>query len=128
MFEILKAYGVDTPGTILNEDEAAGRAITDATWATLDTVDLVWELIFNANILDEKAICPIVKGFNEVTAESKCKGFHRSGEVFIRNDLVGEELLATVLEEVVRCVTGSEHTSLDLRSFLIKLITRNMLS
>ena len=72
---------------------------------------------------------PKIKGFNEIAnAESDCFGFVKPGDntVHLRNDLGGDILLETALEEVSHAVTGSSDCSRDFQNFLMRLLIRWM--
>jgi hypothetical protein len=78
---------------------------------------------------EEKCPKPKVRGFDEISnAESECLGFYTPGttEVHIRNDLGGDMLLETALEEVSHYVTGATDCSRDFQNFIMRLFIRWM--
>jgi hypothetical protein len=115
MVDVVKEYGVPTVDDVLNDNERKGRTITAPTFEAIDAVNTVWGWITGTDLLDEeKCPKPHVKGFDEITnAESDCLGFVKPGDpnVHLRNDLGGDLLLETALEEVAHYITGAEATS-----------------
>lgn len=130
MLDVVKEYGIPTVGDVLTDNERKGRVITAPTFDAIDAVTQVWEWITATDLVDvEKCPKPHVKGFDEVTnAESECFGFVKVGEplVYLRNDLAGEILLETALEEVVHYVTGATDCSRDFQNFIMRLFIRWM--
>ncbi len=130
MMEVIKSFGIPTTDNVLDGEERQGRTITAPTFEALDAVQLVWSWVEAAELLDlEKCPIPKIKGFNEITnAESDCFGFVKPGgdTVYLRNDLGGDILLETALEEVSHYVTGSTDSSRDFQTFLMRLLIRWM--
>jgi hypothetical protein len=130
MMEIIKSFEIPTTDNVLSGEERRGRTITAPTFEAIDAVDTVWEWIAATDLIDmEKCPKPIIKGFDEITnAESDCFGFVKPGgdTVHIRNDLGGDILLETALEEVTHYVTGSGDKTRDFQNFLMRLLIRWM--
>ena len=128
--EVIKSFGIPTTDNVLDGEERQGRTITAPTFEAIDAVKLVWSWIEAAELLDlEKCPMPKIKGFNEITnAESDCFGFVKPGDntVYLRNDLGGDILLETALEEVSHAVTGSTDCSRDFQNFLMRLLIQWM--
>jgi len=130
MMEVVKSFDIPTTDNVLDGEERRGRVVTVPTFEAIDAVNLVWSWIEAAELIDlEKCPKPKIKGFNEISnAESDCFGFVKPGDgtVHIRNDLGGDVLLETALEEVSHYVTGSADCSRDLQNFLMRLLIRWM--
>ena len=130
MMEVLKSFDIPTTDSVLSGADRKGRVITAPTFEAIDAVNLVWSWIEASELIDlEKCPKPKIKGFNEITdAESECLGYVEPGgdTVFIRNDLGGDILLETALEEVSHYVTGSADGSRDFQNFLMRLLIRWM--
>jgi hypothetical protein len=130
MLDAAKSYGIATVGTVLDDNERQGRTLTAPTFEAIDAVNEVWGWITSTDLIDEeKCPKPTVKGFDEISnAESDCLGFWKPGErdVYLRNDLAGDMLLETALEEVTHYVTGAGDCSRDIQSFAFRLLVRWM--
>ena len=130
MMEVVKSFDIPTTDNVLSGEERQGRTITAPTFEAIDAVKLVWSWIEAAELLDlEKCPMPSIKGFNEIAnAESDCLGFVKPGgdTVYLRNDLGGDILLETALEEVSHYVTGGTDCSRDFQNFLMRLLIRWM--
>jgi hypothetical protein len=130
MLETVKEYGIPGVGDVLSDNERKGRTITAPTFEAIDAVTTVWEWVTATDLIDEeKCPKPKVRGFDEISnAESDCLGFYTPGttEVHIRNDLGGDILLETALEEVAHYVTGATDCSRDFQNFLLRLFIRWM--
>jgi hypothetical protein len=127
--DTVKEYGVPTVGDVLDSNERRGRTLTPPTFEAIDAVSQVWEWVSATDLLPEECEKPMVKGFDEITnAESDCLGFYKPGtkEVYLRNDLGGEILLETALEEVAHYITGATDCSRDFQNFLMRLFIRWM--
>lgn len=128
MLDVIKDYGIKGVGDVLNDNERKGRTITPPTFEAIDAVNQVWEWITATDLIDtEKCPKPMVKGFDEISdAGSECFGFVKPGEniVYIRNDLNGQILLETALEECTHAVTGATDNSRDFQNFLMRLLVR----
>lgn len=130
MLDVVKEYGVPTASDVLSDNERKGRTITSPTFDAIDAVNTVWTWVTATDLIDaEKCQKPRVQGFDEVTdAESECFGFVKPGDptVYLRNDLGGEILLETALEEVVHYITGATDGSRDFQNFIMRLFVRWM--
>lgn len=130
MLDVVKEYGVPTASDVLSDNERKGRTITAPTFDAIDAVNTVWTWVTATDLIDaEKCQKPRVQGFDEVTdAESECFGFVKPGDptVYLRNDLGGEILLETALEEVVHYITGATDGSRDFQNFIMRLFVRWM--
>ena len=128
MMEVVRSFGIPTTDNVLDGEERQGRTITAPTFEAIDAVKLVWSWVEVSELLDlEKCPMPKIKGFNEITnAESDCFGFVKPGDdtVHLRNDLGGDLLLETALEEVSHYVTGSTDCSRDFQNFTMRLLIR----
>lgn len=128
MLDVVKEYGIPTVGDVLTDNERKGRVITAPTFDAIDAVNQVWEWIATTDLIDtEKCPKPHVKGFDEVTnAESECFGFVKIGEpiVYLRNDLGGQILLETAVEETVHYASGATDCSRDFQNFILRLLVR----
>jgi len=128
MLDVVREYGIKGVGDVLNDNERRGRTITAPTFEAIDAVNEVWSWVENTGLIDDKK-CPKpkVKGFDELSnAESECLGFYEAGSdtIHIRNDVEGQLLLETALEEVGHYVTGARDTSRDMQNFLLRLTVR----
>jgi hypothetical protein len=130
MMEVIKSFDIPTTDNVLSGEERKGRVITAPTFEAIDAVQLVWSWIEASELIDlEKCPVPKIKGFNEITnAESDCLGYVEPGgdTVFIRNDVGGDMLMETALEEVSHYVTGSGDNTRDFQNFLMRLLIRWM--
>jgi hypothetical protein len=130
MLDTVKEYGIPGVGDVLSDNERKGRTITAPTFEAIDAVNEVWGWITATDLIDEeKCPKPKVRGFDEISnAESECLGFYTPGttEVHIRNDLGGDMLLETALEEVSHYVTGATDCSRDFQNFIMRLFIRWM--
>lgn len=130
MLDVLKDYGIPTVGDVLNAHERAGRVITAPTFEAIDAVNEVWDWVVATDLIDtDKLKKPVVKGFDEASnAESECFGFHlpNSDEIHIRNDVGGDILLETALEEITHYVTGATDCSRDFQNFIMRVFIRWM--
>jgi hypothetical protein len=128
--EVVKSFDIPTTDNVLDGEERRGRTITAPTFEAIDAVKLVWSWIELSELIDlEKCPMPKIRGFNEIAnAESDCLGFVKPGgdTVHLRNDLGGDILLETALEEVSHYVTGSTDCSRDFQNFLMRLLIRWM--
>ena len=127
VLDAIKSYGIPSVGDVLSKDECAGRTITPPSFAAIDGLNKMWDTIGMTNLIPSEREKPKVKGFDEiVNAESECFGFYEldSDTIHIRNDLDGDLLLETVLEELAHYLTGSEDCSRDLQSFAFRLFVR----
>ena len=128
MLEAIKAYGIRSVGDVLDDNERRGRTLSPPTFEAIDAVNTVWSWVEGTGLIDEeKCPKPTVKGFDELSnAESECLGFYNPGEpyIYIRNDIGGDMLLETALEEISHYVTGATDKSRDMQNFLLRLITR----
>ena len=117
-------YGIPTVNDVTSQDEKDERTITPPSFEAIDAVKQVWDWVEAADLAPGKDI-PKVKGFDErMKAESDTLGFFRDEVVFIRNDVGGDLLLETALEEVTHAVTGATDNSRDFQTFLTRLAVR----
>lgn len=130
MLDVVKEYGIPSAGDVLTDNERKGRVITAPTFDAIDAVNTVWGWVTATDLVDEtRCPKPRVQGFDEVTdAESECFGFVKPGDptVYLRNDLGGEILIETALEEVAHYVTGATDGSRDFQNFIMRLFVRWM--
>ena len=130
IMDALRGFEIPTTDNVLSGSEKRGRTITAPTFEAIDAVQLVWSWIETAGMVDpEKCKMPKIKGFNEISdAESDCLGYVEPGgdTVYIRNDVGGDMLTETALEEVSHYVTGSTDCSRDFQNFLMRLLIRWM--
>lgn len=128
--DAVKEYAVPTVSDVLDSYERQGRTLTAPTFEAIDAVNTVWGWIEATGLIDEeKCQKPMVRGFDEITnAESECLGFYKPGtnEVYLRNDLGGDLLLETALEEVAHYVTGATDCSRDFQNFIMRVFIRWM--
>jgi hypothetical protein len=128
LFDIVQHYGVDTVNNVLDSIEREGRVTSPPTFEAIDALNEVWGWVEAAN-MDSNKTKPNVIGFDEmVSGESECLGFYQMGtdNIYIRNDLQGEVLRETVLEELAHYITQAADGSRDLQSFFIRLFMRWM--
>ena len=129
-------YGVQTPAKVLSADELSGRAVTEPTPDAQAAVDLVWDLLEEVGLTQEKAKPP-VKCFSSILDGGvMLNGFYRDGIVFINSDLGGSgsvdagrnalshRLVHVALEETVHYVTGATDNSRDFQNFLLDLAVK----
>jgi hypothetical protein len=126
--DAVKEHGVASVGSVLNENEKRGRTITPPSWEAIDALREVWGWVTATDLVGDLPM-PKVKGFDELTnAESECLGFYKVGDdcIHIRNDVAGDLLYETVLEEVSHYVTKATDCSRDFQNFLMRLFIRWM--
>ena len=129
-------YGVQTPAKVLSADELSGRAVTEPTPDAQAAVDLVWDLLEEVGLTQEKAKPP-VKCFSSILDGGvMLNGFYRDGTVFINSDLGGsgsvdagrnglsDRLVHVALEETVHYVTGATDNSRDFQNYLLDLAVK----
>jgi len=125
-------YGVQTPAKVLSADELSGRMVTDATPDAQAAVDLVWDLLEEVGLTQDKQKPP-VKCFSSIlNGGVMLNGFYRDGQVFINRDLCGggehqamsHRLVHVALEETVHFVTGATDNSRDFQNFLLDLAVK----
>jgi hypothetical protein len=130
MMDVVTEYDIPTVASVLDDNERKGRVLTPPSFEAIDAVTKVWGWITTTDLVDtEKCKKPTVKGFDEATdAGGECLGFYKTGtsDVYIRNDLGGDLLLETALEEVVHYVTGATDNSRDFQNFIMRLFIRWM--
>lgn len=125
--DAVKSHGVTSVDNVLDANERKGRRITSPTFEALDAVKTVWGWVEASGLLPEDAKPPMVRGFDEIMdAEIECFGFYdvQTQEVYIRNDLDGQILLETCVEEISHYATGAADGSRDFQSFLIRLLVK----
>lgn len=124
-YKALHYHGIDTLEKVLDGSESQGRRVTEATTDAEQAVRKAWGWIVDAGLTEKS--CPPVRGFEEImNGESECLGYVLPGEnvVYLRNDIGGQLLLQTALEECAHIVTGATDGSRDLQDFAFRLITR----
>jgi hypothetical protein len=127
--DAVKEFGVPTVGDVLDANERQGRTLTPPTFEAIDAIQKVWDWITATDLIPDTTKIPKVRGFDEITnAESDCLGFHKPGsdEVYLRNDLGGDLLLETALEEIAHYVTGAGDLTRDIQNFLMRVFIRWM--
>lgn len=126
--------GLRTPTKVLNQDEQAGREVSDATPDALAAVEFAWDLISKHGLTNGKEM-PKVKTYRKIMdGGSLSLGFYKDGIVYINQDIAAsgsnsigwysltQKLLVTALEQVTHHVTGATETSRDFQDFLLNLI------
>lgn len=128
--QALAGYGVKTLNNVLSAAETKGHSVTEPTVAAVVAVDDVWAL-FELLGLTEGKDKPEVIGFEQICkANGEMYGFYQigSGKVALRNDIEGDLLKQTALEEVTHYVTGADDCSRDIQEFTFRVITKLALS
>ena len=116
-----KEYGIKSVSDVLDADERVGRTLTPPTQDACVACHTVLQWLRAGGVEGAE---PSIKGFDEdESAESKVKGFSRCGEIGIRNDLEGDELMSEVLEQYV---THFADLSQDFRTLLLKVCVRHI--
>ena len=119
-----KEHGIESVDSVLDSNERKGRTLSAPTFEAIDAVQTVWGWLKGSPLVAETEK-PAIKGFDEMSnAESDCLGFYEPQEktVYLRNDLGGEMLLETALEELVHHITGATDCSRDFQNFLLRFI------
>ena len=121
-------YGIVCSDAVLDSTEKAGRTETAPNRTAVEAVAEVWSWAELAGMTKGKEM-PKTFGFDEMAeAESGCLGFYRHGgdSVWLRNDLGGDMLLQTALEEVGHYITEATDCSRDFQDFFMQMIVRFM--
>lgn len=129
-------YGVQTSTSVLSADEIVGREIGRATPDAQAAVDVVWGLLQEVGLTNDKPK-PTVKVFTSIlNGGTMLNGYYRNGEVFINADLAGagavggghqalsHRLLVVALEEVAHYVTGATDNSRDFQNYLLDVAVK----
>jgi hypothetical protein len=136
LIQAAEQYGVQTPGKVLSTDELSGRMVTDATADAQVAVDLVWELLEEVGLTQDKAKPPVRCFSSILDAGVMLNGFYRDGVVFINGDLAGSgsveagrnaisnRLVKVALEEVAHFVTQATDNSRDFQNYLLDLAVK----
>jgi hypothetical protein len=129
-------YGVQSAASVLTADELVGRQISDATPDAQVAVDLVWELLEETGLTNDKEKPPVKVFTSILSGGTMLNGYYRNGEVFINADLAGDgsviggrqalshRLLVVALEEVAHYVTGATDNSRDFQNFLLDVAVK----
>jgi hypothetical protein len=127
--DTVKEYGIPTVGDVLDANEKKGRRLTAPTFEAIDAINQAWAWVASTDLMPLELVKPTVRGFDELMeAESDTLGFYdpKTREVYIRNDVGGELLLETALEEVGHYITGAADGSRDFATFFMRLFVRWM--
>lgn len=123
--EAIQKYGIKTAGDMLDINEKSGRTVTAPTFEAIDAVREVWGWVEATDLMPEDTAMPTIKGFDEIMdGESETLGFYEDDTVYIRNDLGGQMLLETALEEVAHYITNAADNSRDFQTFFMRLLVR----
>jgi hypothetical protein len=129
-------YGVQSAASVLTADELVGRQISDATPDAQASVDLVWELLEETGLTNNKEKPPVKVFTSILNGGTMLNGYYRNGEVFINADLAGDgslmggrqalshRLLVVALEEVAHYVTGATDNSRDFQNYLLDVAVK----
>jgi len=127
-------YGVQTPASVLSNDEMSGRIITDPTDSTQAAVDFIWQIIESCGLNNGKAKPPVKIFTSILDGGVMLSGYYQAGVVFINGDLapaglsdVGnlpDRLLHVALEEIAHYVTGATDNSRDFQNYLLDLAVK----
>lgn len=129
-------YGVQNAASVLSVDEMVGREISDATPDAQAAVDLVWDLLEETGLTNDKEKPPIKVFTSILNGGTMLNGYYRNGEVFINADLAGDgsvvggrqalshRLLVVALEEVAHYVTGATDNSRDFQNYLLDVAVK----
>jgi hypothetical protein len=129
-------WGVPSPSKVLSSDEMSGREISDATPDAQAAVDLVWELLEETGLTNDKEKPPVKVFTSILDGGTMLNGFYREGVVYIHRDLgnsgsvvggrlaLSDRLLKVALEECVHFVTGATDNSRDFQNFLLDLAVK----
>lgn len=130
------SYGVQTSASVLSVDELSGREITDATPDAQASVDLVWELLDEIGLTNDKDKPPVRCFTSILDGGVMLNGYYRDGEVFINRDLGGsgselagrnalsDRLVKVALEELAHYVTGSGDNSRDFQDYVLEVAVK----
>jgi hypothetical protein len=125
---IMSEYDIPMVENVVDDNERKGRVVTAPSFKAVDAVNMVWEWIEGAELLDlEKCSKPHVNGFNEAPdAGGECLGYYdpQTKEIYLRNDLEGGILLETALEECIHYATGASDCSRDIQSFAFRMVVQ----
>lgn len=125
--DTIKDYGVRSVGNVITENELRGRKITPPTFEAIDAVREVWGWIDATDLMPVGLKPPRIQGFDCIMeAENDTLGFYENDTVYIRNDLGGDLLYETALEEVAHCITKANDCSRDFQTFFMRLFVRWM--
>ncbi len=118
-------FGIKTSGTVLSENEQAGKEPLVASASALQAVDIAWSWLLTLDMTKGKPK-PRVSCYRDLMdAECDTMGFYEDGTVFLREDIsdtVGKYILKVALEEVAHYITDSLDNSRDFQSFLLDAI------
>jgi len=130
-------YGVQTSATVLSADELSGREITEATPDAQAAVDLVWELLEEIGLTNDKEKPPVRCFTSILDGGTMLNGYFRDETVFINRDLgesgsvvagrtaLSDRLVKVALEEVAHYVTnGATDNSRDFQDFVLEVAVK----
>lgn len=129
-------YGVQNAASVLTADELVGREISDATPDAQAAVDVVWSLLEETGLTNDKEKPPVRVFTSILSGGTMLNGYYRNGEVFINADLAGDgsvvggrqalshRLLVVALEEVAHYVTGATDNSRDFQNYLLDVAVK----
>ncbi len=127
-------YGVQTPATVLSNDELSGRLVTEPTDSAQAAVDFIWQIIESCGLNNGKAKPPVKIFSSVLDGGVMLSGYYREGSVFINGDLapaglsdVGhlpDRLLHVALEEIAHYVTGATDNSRDFQNYLLDVAVK----
>jgi len=136
VYEAVKNLDVKTPDKVLTNDEKEGRVITDPTPDHIASVEFIWKLLRQHNLLNGQDF-PKIKGFHKaMEASSQTLGYYKDNTVFLNNELgdnasknggwksLSHQLLQTALEEVCHHVTKEADFSRAFQDFAFNLAIR----
>ena len=125
--DTIKDYGVRSVNSVVSENELRGRKITPPTFEAIDAIREVWGWVDATDLMPVGLKLPRIQGFDCIMqAESDTLGFYEDGTVFIRNDLGGDLLYETALEEIAHYITKADDCSRDFQTFFMRLLVRWM--
>ena len=129
-------YGLQTSASVLSADELVGREIGTATPDAQAAVDVVWALLEQTELTNQKQKPPVKVFTSILNGGTMLNGYYRNGEVFINADLAGggtavggvgalsHRLLVVALEEVAHYVTGATDNSRDFQNYLLDVAVK----
>jgi hypothetical protein len=127
-------YGLQTPASVLSNDELSGRLITEPNGSAQAAVDFIWKVLELCGLNNGKTKPPVKCFTSILDGGVMLNGYYRDGTVFINCDLapagpadVGQlpdRLLHVALEEIAHYVTGATDNSRDFQNYLLDVAVK----